>query len=143
MPSSSFKTSTIKLFMGLLLNSARSSSVMSLVNAVLRFAAISRTDAANCISSNVYFMGLPFAGVLRNSQFKAAGSPTPFATTHRQPGFARLSGVILPRAVDAGLTSRSGSAGRAVGGAFVRAVHGRTVQPAFMQINHKFSGAMQ
>ena len=67
----------------------------------------------------------------------------PFATTHRQPGHARLVGVFLPHAVDAALTSRSGSAGWAVGGVFLRAVHGRTVQPASMQINHKFSGAMQ
>lgn len=41
-----------------------------------------------------------------------------FATTHRQPGAARLSGAVLPRAVDAALTSRSGFARRAVGGAF-------------------------
>jgi len=39
-------------------------------------------------------------------------------TTHRQPGPARLIGAFLPRAVDAGLTIRSGFAGRAVGGAF-------------------------
>lgn len=42
----------------------------------------------------------------------------PFVTTHRQPGAARLSGAVLPRAVDAVLTSRSGFAARAVGGAF-------------------------
>jgi len=77
-----------------------------------------RTCAARIIWSVEYFMGLPFAGVLRNSQFKAAGSPTPFATTRRQPGHARLTGVFLPHAVDAALTSRSGFAGRAVGGAF-------------------------
>jgi len=43
----------------------------------------------------------------------------PFATTHRQPGHARFTGVFLPHAVDAALTSRSGFAGRAVGGVFL------------------------
>jgi len=43
-----------------------------------------------------------------------------FVTTHRQPGPARLSGAVLPRAVDAGLTTRSGFAGQAVGGVFIQ-----------------------
>jgi hypothetical protein len=67
----------------------------------------------------------------------------PFATTHRQPDPARLTGAFLPRAPDAAPTSRSGFAGRAVGGVFLGAVHGRSVQANSMRINHKFSGAMQ
>ncbi len=67
----------------------------------------------------------------------------PFATTHRQPGHARFTGAVLPRAVHAAFSSRSGSAGRAVGGVFLGAVHGRSVQANSMRINHKFSGAMQ
>ena len=48
---------------------------------VLRIAdAKSRTLAAKLSSSIVYFMGLPFVGVLWNSQFKAAGSPTQSTT---------------------------------------------------------------
>ena len=43
-----------------------------------------------------------------------------FATTHRQPGAVRLSGAVLPRAVDAALTSRSGFAARSVGGVFYK-----------------------
>lgn len=44
-------------------------------------AASSLTVAANASCSTEYFMGLPFAGVLRDSQFKAAGNPTQYCVS--------------------------------------------------------------
>lgn len=65
------------------------------------------------------FMGLSFAGLLRNLQFKAAGNPTLFSTHRRQPGPARSFGVCLPGTCDAFATVRSGLSDRwAVGGFF-------------------------
>lgn len=56
-----------------------------------------------------------------------------FFTTHRQPGAVRLSGAILPRALDAALTICSGFARRAVGGVFYKcqgASHRQMMHPA-------------
>lgn len=65
-------------------------------------------------------MSVPFGdfGCSEKPPLSAVWGARPFATTHRQPGHARLTGAVLPRAVDAGLTTRSGFAGRAVGGVF-------------------------
>lgn len=74
------------------------------------------------------FMSAPFGDFGRGEKLplSAVWGARPFATTHRQPGVARLIGVFLPHAVDAASIRRSGSACRAVGGAFYR--HGRSVQ---------------
>jgi hypothetical protein len=66
------------------------------------------------------FMSVPFGdfGCVR-TPLSAVWGARPFATTHRQPGFARLTGAFLPRALDAGLTIRSGFEFRAGGGAFI------------------------
>jgi len=65
-------------------------------------------------------MSAPFSDFGRvRPPLSAAWGARLFVTTHRQPGFARLVGVFLPHAVDAALTSRSGFAGRALGGVFL------------------------
>lgn len=39
-------------------------------------------------------MGLPFAGVLWNSQFKAAGNPTPFEIVKQIPNVTHCVGAL-------------------------------------------------
>jgi len=52
------------------------------------------TVAANCISSIVCFMGLPFASVLWSSQFKAAGNPTPLEIGKQIPNVTHCVGAL-------------------------------------------------
>lgn len=57
-------------------------------------------------------------------------------TTHRYPSHARLCGLASPLAKYACHPSRSGLPGWAVGGVFMCAVHGRTLRPVGVFINH-------